>query len=60
MLKELGFNAIFIGDDWKGNPRWLKTETELGEFGVDVVYLSHTPDISSTQLREVKDNNITG
>lgn len=60
MLKELGFNAIFIGDDWKGNPRWLKTETELGKFGVDVVYLSHTPDISSTQLREVKDNNITG
>lgn len=52
MLQALGFNAVFIGDDWKGNARWIRTEEELRRFGVDVVYLAHTPDISSTALRK--------
>ena len=56
MLKQLGFDAVFIGDGWKGIERWKKTEEELSRFGVDVVYLAHTPDISSTALRKVKDN----
>ena len=56
MLKQLGFDAVFIGDDWKGSERWQKTEEELSRFGVYVVYLAHTPDISSTALRKVKDN----
>ena len=56
MLKQLGFDAVFIGDDWKGSERWQKTEEALSRFGVDVVYLAHTPDISSTALRKVKDN----
>ena len=45
------FNAVFIGDDWKGNSRWTKTEKELADLGVDVVYLPHTPQISSSLLR---------
>ncbi len=45
------FDAVFIGDDWKGDARWLKTEEDLKPFGVDVVYLPHTPNISSTLLR---------
>lgn len=52
------FDAVFIGDDWKNNSRWIKTEEELAKLGADVVYLPHTPDVSSTQLREVADNNI--
>ena len=52
MLQALGFNAVFIGDDWKGNARWIRTEEELRRFGVDVVDLAHTPDISSTALRK--------
>ena len=51
LQKQLGFDAIFIGDDWKGNERWLRTESELGKIGVDVIYLPHTPNISSTMLR---------
>ena len=51
LYKELGFDAVFIGDDWKGNERWIKTEKDLADYGVDVVYLPHTPDISSTMLR---------
>ncbi len=51
ILKEVKFDAVFIGDDWKGNARWEKTRQDLSQFGVDVVFLKHTPDISSTLLR---------
>lgn len=51
LYKKLSFDAVFIGDDWKGNDRWIKTEEDLKEFGVDVVYLPHTPSVSSTGLR---------
>ena len=46
-----GFDAVFIGDDWKGDERWKQTEIDLAPLGVDVVYLPHTPNISSTLLR---------
>ena len=51
LYQKLKFDAVFIGDDWKGNVRWLQTEKDLAPFGVDVVYLPHTPNISSTMLR---------
>lgn len=51
MLHQLGFDAVFIGDDWQGSLRWELTRRELAEFGVDVVFLPHTPNISSTLLR---------
>lgn len=51
LYKKYGFDAVFIGDDWKGNERWNRTEKDLAEYGVDVVYLPHTPNISSTMLR---------
>ena len=50
------FDAIFIGDDWKGNPRWEQTEKDLSEHGADVVFLPHTNGVSSTQLTEVIKN----
>ena len=48
------FDAIFIGDDWKGNPRWEQTGKDLAKHGVDLVYLPHTDGISSTELRPVE------
>ena len=45
------FDAIFIGDDWFGNPRWMRTKEELSKYGVDVVFLPHTSGISSTELK---------
>ena len=45
------FDAVFIGDDWKGNERWQQTEKTLAEVGAQVVYLPHTEGISSTMLR---------
>ena len=50
-LKQLNFNAIFIGDDWYGDPRWMHTAQQLSEYGVDVVFLPHTSGVSSTELR---------
>ena len=45
------FDAVFIGDDWRGNERWKQTEEDLAKLGVGVVYLPHTPSVSSTNLR---------
>lgn len=53
VLSLLHFNAIFIGDDWKGNERWERTRTALHKKGVDVVFLPHTDGVSSTKLTGV-------
>lgn len=52
LLKTIKYDAIFIGDDWKGNERWIKTQEALSAFGVDVVFLQYTNGISSTELRK--------
>ena len=58
--QELRFDAIFIGDDWKGNPRWEQTGRDLAELGADLVYLPYTRDVTSTLLREERDHRIRG
>ncbi len=57
-LERLGFDAIFIGDDWKGNPRWLETEKVLAKHGVDVVYLPYTKGVCSTELRFMENRSV--
>lgn len=46
------FDAVFIGDDWKGTERWVKYEKALGDIGVDVIYVPYTKGISTTKIRE--------
>lgn len=58
ILKDIPFDAIFIGDDWKGSQRWTDTKERLNERGVDVVFLPYTQNVSSTQLREQKDDKV--
>ena len=58
--KRIGYDAIFIGDDWRGSPRWQKTEEDLAAIGVDVVYLPYTDGVSSTKLRPEADSSIKG
>ena len=60
ILSQIHFDAIFIGSDWYGNPRWMKTKAELAEKGVDVVFLPHTEGISSTMLRTEKGHSVKG
>lgn len=57
-LDAIGFDAIFIGDDWKGNERWEDTRERLAVMDVDVIFLPHTKGISSTELRTVKDERV--
>ena len=52
MSPSKNFDCIFIGDDWKGNPRWASTEQIMKQYDVDVVYLPHTEGTTSTLLRE--------
>ena len=56
--KQFRFDAIFIGDDWRGNPRWEQTRLDLAEYGADVVFLPYTEGVSSTMLRPESDNRI--
>lgn len=50
--KEKHYDRLFIGDDWKGNERWIKTEEEMGKVGAQVCYLPYTQETCSTMLRE--------
>lgn len=56
---QLPFDVIFIGDDWKNSDRWNETERIMKKYGVDVVYLKHTPNISSTNLRGQVESDLT-
>ena len=58
--KEYHFDAIFIGSDWKGNPRWEQTGKDLALVGSTLVYLPYTEGVSSTILRDDKDNTVSG
>ena len=51
-LNKIHFDVIFIGDDWKDNERWKKTEADLSKLGVDVVFLPHTEGISSSYVKD--------
>lgn len=46
------YHVLFIGDDWKGNPRWEATAKEMKQYGVETVFLPHTEGTNSTLLRD--------
>ena len=58
VCRQLGFDAIFIGDDWRGNARWAQTEKDLASMNAVVVYLKHTEGVSSTLLRTVEEKKV--
>lgn len=47
------FNVLFSGDDWKGTERFLATERDFKEHGIDVemVFFSYTQGVSTTQIK---------
>lgn len=49
--RELRFDRIFKGDDWRGTPKGDDLERRFGEVGVEIVYFSYTPHTSSSLLR---------
>jgi glycerol-3-phosphate cytidylyltransferase len=54
--KNLRFNVIFLGDDWKGSIRWNKYEKEFSSLNVDIVYFEYTKGVSSTIRKEIIKN----
>lgn len=50
--KQLHFDALFHGSDWKGSDMYNKMIVEFNQIGVDVVFLPHTEGVSSTLLSE--------
>ena len=56
--QKLHFDAVFIGNDWKGDERWSQTERDLKPLGAEVVYLQHTDGVSSSLLREKENDKI--
>lgn len=45
-IREYQIDTFVMGDDWQGKFDYLREE------GVEVVYLSRTPEISSSQIRK--------
>lgn len=51
--KELKFDVMFHGSDWKNSEMYNKIIDDFKKVGVDVVFLPHTEGISSTMLSEI-------
>lgn len=51
--KNLKFDAIFHGDDWKGSKMYDEIEKKFNDVGVEMVYFPYTKGTSSTILGEV-------
>jgi glycerol-3-phosphate cytidylyltransferase len=53
--ERFGFHRMFVGDDWKGDPKWVDLEQRFAPHGVEIIYFPYTTHTSSTKLREALD-----
>ncbi|WP_107851292.1 adenylyltransferase/cytidyltransferase family protein [Oceanimonas marisflavi] len=51
--KNIKFDKMFVGDDWKGSPTWKTIESDFKKVGVEIIYFPYTQHTSSTLLRDV-------
>jgi glycerol-3-phosphate cytidylyltransferase len=51
--RQLGFDVLFKGDDWRGTAKAERLERLLGGVGARVVYFPYTIHTSSTALRRL-------
>ena len=51
--KKLGFNRVFVGDDWFEHKEWDIYEAKLKPKGVEFYYFPYTKDVSSSVRRAV-------
>jgi glycerol-3-phosphate cytidylyltransferase len=54
--KELRFNILFKGDDWRGTEKGNKLERDFAAIGVEVTYFPYTQATSSSALRRTLQN----
>ena len=55
--KELGFNILFKGDDWRGTEKGCALEHGFAGLGVEVVYFPYTQRTSSSAVRRALRSN---
>ncbi|EYT48608.1 cytidyltransferase [Kocuria sp. UCD-OTCP] len=53
--RQLQFDIVFKGDDWRNTPRGILREKMFAEVGVQVMYFPYTLHTSSTTLRAALD-----
>lgn len=51
--KQLKFDVMFHGSDWKGSDMYNHIIEKFNNIGVQVIFLPHTEGVSSTLLTEV-------
>jgi glycerol-3-phosphate cytidylyltransferase len=49
--RDVRFDVIFKGDDWRGTAKGAKLERDFAAVGVEVCYFPYTMQTSSTALR---------
>ncbi len=54
--RDLRFNVLFKGDDWRGTEKGDRLDRDFAALGVDVVYFPYTLATSSSALRKTLSN----
>lgn len=54
IYEKVPFDIIFAGDDWKGSERWIKTEEQFKNLGMDITiqFFPYTQGVSTSNIRE--------
>jgi len=50
---DIGYDKLFVGDDWKDTDIFNDLEKSLAKHGAVVEYFPYTKEVSSTQFREI-------
>ena len=50
--QRIGFDVMFVGDDWWGKPLFAELEKKFSDVGVTIEYFPYTKGTSSTILRK--------
>ena len=50
---DVGYDILFVGDDWKGSEIFNELELFLKSFGAKVNYFKYTKEVSSTKFRDI-------
>ena len=59
-LDKCHYQALIMGDDWKGTDFYKKVEQQLKEKNAEVVYFPYTKTTSSTLLRDAIYERVNG
>lgn len=50
---DVGYDVLFVGDDWKGSDIFNSLEKDLEKHNARVEYFPYTKEVSSTKFREI-------